>query len=80
MYIFDLYTIICLSSLINHITSMTDKHLKYFFKQPQKKNQLLKTQQVGLTGPELHGFPYKDKSNQLFLHFLYENYIFGANR
>ena len=48
---------------------MTDKHLKYFFKQPQKKNQLLKTQQVGLTGPELHGFPYKDKSNQLFLHF-----------
>ena len=26
--------------------SMTDKHLKYFFKQPQKQMQLIKTQQV----------------------------------
>ena len=25
---------------------MTDKHLKYFFKQPQKQMQLIKTQQV----------------------------------
>ena len=27
---------------------MTDKHLKYFFKQPQKQMQLMKTQQVGV--------------------------------
>ena len=28
------------------LRSMTDKHLKYFFKQPQKQMQLIKTQQV----------------------------------
>ena len=31
---------------------MTDKHLKYFFKQPQKQMQLIKTQQVAITGVE----------------------------
>ena len=30
--------------------SMTDKHLKYFFKQPQKKDELQKTQQVKMEG------------------------------
>ena len=30
---------------------MTDKHLKYFFKQPQKQMQLIKTQQVAASCP-----------------------------